>query len=223
MIASYMEGYWGMGKTVSSAATAKRLESGTPGGAQRATGPGPGGGADGRGHGPNPFGRLADRIEDNLSELLVKVEEILRENERHVLALAHALETHKTLSGEDVTAVLECHSGPLVDGTPYGTDSFIDRLREYHLAAKQAHRDHNQPQLPLPVAEPVYAIADSYGIDGTYGTNGNGSGTAASGSDDVIDFGGLGSGNGSHDGTFGAPTYDPPAYGGPDDSGNDES
>jgi hypothetical protein len=227
-IASYMEGYWGMGKTVSSAATAKRLESGTPGGAQRATGPGPAGGTDGRGHGPNPFGRLADRIEDNLSELLVKAEEILRENERHVLALAHALETHKTLSGEDVTAVMEGSHGPLVDGSPYVTDSFIERLREYHLAAKQAHRDHNQPQLPLPVAEPVYVIADSYGIDDTYGIdasfgNGNGTGNAAGGSDDVIDFGGLGSGNGSHGGPFGAPTFDPPTYGEQDDSGNDES
>src|SRR2546430_11627290 len=40
----------------------------------------------------------------------------LRDNERDVLALAHALETHKTLSGEDVTAVLAGGHGPLVDG-----------------------------------------------------------------------------------------------------------
>jgi hypothetical protein len=170
-----------------------------------------------------PFGRLADRIEENLSSLLAKAEEILRGNERHVLALAHALETYKTFSGEDVEAVLEGRRGPLVDGTPYANDAFIDRLRDYHLAAVRAHREHGTPDMPLPVAEPVYAIADSYGIDGTYGTYGNGSGTAASGSDDVIDFGGLGSGNGSHGGPLGAPTYDPPAHGGPDDSGNDES
>ena len=35
--ASYMEGYWGMGKTVSSAATGRRLEAGTPGGGNRAS------------------------------------------------------------------------------------------------------------------------------------------------------------------------------------------
>ena len=35
-VASFMEGYWGMGKTVSSAASSRRLEAGTPGG-----GPGP--------------------------------------------------------------------------------------------------------------------------------------------------------------------------------------
>jgi hypothetical protein len=217
-----MEGYWGMGKTVSSAATGRRLESGTPGGGNRATAQG----AGGDGNGPNPFGRLADRIEDTLSVQLAKVEEILRENERHVLALAHALESNKTLSGEDVTAVMEGGRGPLVDGAPYQNDAFIERLREYHLAAKRAHQEHNQPQIPLPVAEPVYATADAYGVDGyiggSYGTNGNGSGTVT-GTDDVIDFGGLGTGNGSHGGPLGAPTYDPPTYGGPDDSGNDES
>src|SRR5215469_1417345 len=55
-VASFMEGYWGMGKTVSSAASARRLESGTPGGGNRAATPGAGGEA----HGPSPFGRLAD-------------------------------------------------------------------------------------------------------------------------------------------------------------------
>jgi hypothetical protein len=208
--ASYMEGYWGMGKTVSSAATGRRLEAGTPGGGNRATGPG----AGGDGHGPTPFGRLADRIEDNLGVMLVRAEDILRENERHVLALAHALETHKTLSGEDVTAVMEGQRGPLVDGAPYQNDAFIDRLRDYHLAAVQAHREHDKPHIPMPAAEPAYAIADGYGagdfLDGTYLGNGNSNGT---GTDDVIDFGGgLGTGNGSH-GPLGAPTYDPPSDG----------
>ncbi|TVZ01685.1 AAA family ATPase [Trebonia kvetii] len=222
-VASFMEGYWGMGKTVTSAASARRLEAGTPGGPRSAAAPGKGGDA-----GPSPFGRLADRIEDNLGLLLVKVEEILRENERYVLALAHALESHKTLSGEDVTAVFEGGRGPLVDGAPYADDAFIAKLRDYHLAAKLAHQQHNQPQLTLPVAEPVFAIADSYGSGGflggsAYGPNGNGSGTGTSGSEDVIDFGGIGTGNGSHGGPLGAPTYDPPAYGEPDDSGNDET
>jgi cell division protease FtsH len=217
LVASYMEGYWGMGKTVSSAATSRRLESGTPGGAQRATGPGAGG-EQGHGPGPSPFGRLADRIEDNLGVLLVKAEELLRENERHVLALAHALESHKTLSGEDVTAVLEGQHGPLVDGTPYADDQFIGKLREYHLAAKRAHQEHNKPEMPLPVAEqPAFAIADAYGtgslFDGNFNGNGNGTSNgngASSGSEDVIEFGGYGSGNGSHPGPLSAPTYDPP-------------
>jgi ATP-dependent Zn protease len=225
-VASYMEGYWGMGKTVSSAASARRLEAGTPGG-NRAAAAGQGAGGE---KGPNPFGRLADRIEDNLGVLLTRAEEILRDNERHVLALAHALETHKTLSGEDVTAVLEGHEGPVVDGTPYADDVFIARLREYHVSAEQAHREHNQPRLPLPVAEPAYAVADGYGasangagdLDGWLPGNGsvNGNGSSTDTESDVIDFGGLGAGSGSGSagggtngsGTYGAPTYDPPTY-----------
>ena len=212
--ASYMEGYWGMGKTVSSAATGRRLESGTPGGGgSRAAA----GGSAGDGKGPTPFGRLADRIEDNLSTLLVKAEELLRENERHVLALAHALETYKTFSGEDVEAIMEGRRGPLVDGTPYADDAFIDRLREYHLAAVRAHRAHGAPDMPLPVAEPAFAIADGYGSSSFFGDNGNGNGTGnGTGTEagETMDFGGFGTGNsngnGSHNGPLGAPTYEPP-------------
>jgi cell division protease FtsH len=222
-VASFMEGYWGMGKTVSSAASARRLEAGTPGGPRAAVS---GASAVADKNAP-AFARLADRVEDNLGVLLVKAEEILRDNERHVLALAHALETHKTLSGEDVNAVLEGTRGPLVDGAPYADDAFIAKLREYHLAAKRAHHEHNQPQVSLPVAErePAYVVT----IPETYLTatgtsngngNGNGNGIVAGAEDDVIDFGGLGTGNGngSH-GPLSAPTYDPPGNGEPGQSG----
>ncbi|HTU07833.1 MAG TPA: AAA family ATPase [Trebonia sp.] len=200
-VASYMEGYWGMGKTVSSAASARRLEAGTPGGGNRAAGPGSGGGAGGDAHGPSPFGRLADRIEDNLSMLLDRVETILRDNERHVLALAHALESHKTLSGEDVTAVLEGGRGPLVDGTPYLDDEFIGRLREYHQAAERAHREHNVPQLPMPIAVVPPALVGSPIVADGYGASANGSPN----------------GDGAPPPTYDPPTYDPPTYG-PDGS-----
>ena len=170
--ASFMEGYWGMGKTVSSSATARRLEGGTPGGARPNAAAQAGTGGD-RGSMPG-MQQLADRIEDNLARLLVRAEEILRENERHILAVAHALETHKTLSGEDITAIFDGTRGPLVDGTPYTDDEFIDRLREYHVAAEQAHREHSKPSLAMPVAvpDPVYAIADSFGSNGSNGSRG---------------------------------------------------
>jgi hypothetical protein len=148
------------------------------------------------------LGRLADRIEDNLSVLLVQAEGILRDNERHVLALAHALETHKTLSGDDVTAVLECQRGPLVDGTPYGDDAFIERLREYHQSAALAHRNHSNPELPMPVPEPVFAsgvaLADGYGAQA----------------------GGSPNGDIPH---VGPTAYDPPLYGPPDGSSGGSS
>src|SRR5712691_5897082 len=100
-VASFMEGFWGMGATVSSYSTAKRLEVGSPGGGR--------GGSLKKGQDAEAQVRhaLADRIEDNLTTLLDRTEEIIRENRDDVLALAHALETHKTLSGEDVDAVLQ--------------------------------------------------------------------------------------------------------------------
>jgi hypothetical protein len=201
-----MEGFFGMGQTVSSLSAGQRLQIGTPGG---------------RGKGNQEEAEaiarrmLADRIEDNLTRLLEETVELLRENERHVLAVAHALESHKTFSGEDVEAIFEGRRGPLVDGTVYADDAFIDRLREYHVAARLAHQQHSKPAIPMPTPEPppAYAviIPEAY-LHGNGVSNGNGS---TAGTEDVVDFGGLGSGNGSH-GPFGAPTYDPPG------SDNDE-
>jgi cell division protease FtsH len=145
-VASFMEGFWGMGTTVSSYSTAKRLEVGSPGGGR--------GGTLKKGQDPEAQVRhaLADRIEDTLSTLLGRTEEIIRDNRNDVLALAHALEKYKTLSGEDVVAVLEHTRGPLVDGTPYGDESFLAELAEYHTAAARAHRNHSTEELNLPAA-----------------------------------------------------------------------
>jgi len=149
-VASFMEGFWGMGSTVSSYSTAKRLEVGSPGGGQ--------GGRNKKGQDPEAEMRraLADRIEDNLNGLLGRVEEIITENRARVLCLAHALETHKTLTGDDVVAVIEARQGPLVDGRPYGDPGLIQRLEEYHRRAALAHQDHaaiamGMPEIPRPV------------------------------------------------------------------------
>jgi cell division protease FtsH len=70
-VALFMEGFWGMGSTVSSYSTAKRLEVGSPGGGQNK-----------KGQDPEAEMRraLADRIEDNLNGLLRRVEEIITED-----------------------------------------------------------------------------------------------------------------------------------------------
>jgi cell division protease FtsH len=201
LIATQMEGLFGMGTTVSSLSAGQRMQTGTPGG---------------RGKGYQEDAEavarrmLADRIEDNLTRLLDDAVGMLRENERWVLSIAHALETLKTVSGEDVTAIFDGTPGPLVDGSVYHDGAFIDRLREYHLAAKLAHQTHSRPELTLPEPQPAYAITipDAYG-------NGNGltAGTGAGSPEDVIDFGGYGNANGNGNGAYGqwsAPTYEPP-------------
>jgi cell division protease FtsH len=156
-VASYMEGFWGMGHTVSSYSTAKRLDVGSPGGGR--------GGNLRKGQNPEAQVRhaLADRIEDQLTRLLNRTEDILRENRSDVLALAHALETYKTLSGEDVVAVLERTQGPLVDGTAYGDETFLAELNDYHLAAARAHRNHSMEQLNMP-SSPTPALPWATGV-----------------------------------------------------------
>lgn len=144
-IASFMEGHWGMGSTVSSHASNKRFEVGAPGG----------GGKEKRGDANKEMRRsLADRIENNLATLLTKAEKILKANRDQVLALAHALEVHKTLSGDDVAAVIDGVVGPLVDGRPYTKGKNIKILESYHEAAVQAHKSHNSPSIPLPELQP---------------------------------------------------------------------
>ena len=136
-IASLMEGHWGMGSTISSHASNRRFEISSPGGAKG-------------GSSKELRGALGNRIEDHLSELLKKAEKILKENRSQVLALAHALETFKTLSGEDVAAVIEGVQGSIVDGRPYRNKAFLAKIEKYHRAALVAHRNHLAPEITIP-------------------------------------------------------------------------
>jgi ATP-dependent Zn protease len=232
-VASFMEGYWGMGHTVSSYSTARRLEVGSPGG-------GRGGPPKGESTEKVLRAALADRIEDQLADLLTKAEEILRENRLGVLALAHALETHKTLTGEDVEAVLDQRIGISVDGTVYSDPEFIEKLEEYHSAAAGAHIGHSKidgsmpeggrlapPPAPEPEPEPVAAgpyAGYGYGQPQGYGVPapGNGQsgpwqggpgygypppGPAGNGGPGHGGAGNGGTGNGTG---YGAPGYPPP-------------
>jgi ATP-dependent Zn protease len=159
-LASYMEGYWGMGSTVSSHSASRRLDMGAPGGGR----------SKGAQDAEAEMRRaLADRIEDNLARLLGQVEQVLRENRQAILAVAHALETHRTVSGEDVSAVIEHRQGPVIDGRPYGDPAIVRQLEEYHEAAALAHRDHSKVGIGLPVlpgpALAVHAMALSPDLD----------------------------------------------------------
>lgn len=93
---------------------------------------------------------LSDRIEDNLSSLLAKAEIILRDNRRKVLAVAHALEIHKTLSGDDVVAVIEGKIGTIADGRHYLVEENMVAIEAYHGAAVKAHAGHKKPDIEIP-------------------------------------------------------------------------
>ncbi|MGH9216127.1 MAG: AAA family ATPase, partial [Acidimicrobiales bacterium] len=139
-VATLMEGYWGMGRTVASHGVTHKV--------------GIGGG--GRPGGPEDDqrdllkGSLGERVETNLGELLERAEALLREHRSEVLVLAHALETHKTIAGEDVIAVLDGTKGPLIDGSAYHEPDFLAALEAYHGAVEAAHDQHEKVSMPLP-------------------------------------------------------------------------
>lgn len=138
-IASMMEGYWGMGATLSSQMASQVLGFGAGGSSQKRK--------DGK-EGPRGLG---DRIEGKLEVLYRQVWKILEENRVQVLALAHALATAKTVTGEDVMAIMEFQNGPLLDGTIYGDREFQAKLEEYHRATVEAHRNHTNVEMALPL------------------------------------------------------------------------
>jgi hypothetical protein len=93
---------------------------------------------------------LGERIDANLGQLLGRADALLREHRTQVLVLAHALETHKTIAGEDVVAVLDGIQGPLIDGRLYHEPGFVGELETYHAAVSEAHKRHEKVAMPLP-------------------------------------------------------------------------
>ena|SRR5437870_5725420 len=100
-------------------------------------------------------------VEAKLQQLYDQTIELLKENRAEVFAVAHALEVHKTLTGDDVEAVIEGTKGPLVDGRPYKDPVFIQELERYHEACVAAHKEHGgvARSIPVPIpAPPVGAL-----------------------------------------------------------------
>ncbi|WP_084960477.1 AAA family ATPase [Thermoactinospora rubra] len=157
-LTALMESHWGMGTGVASLPALQQLEimGGKAMPRQRPTG-GPISITDRDPKRRSPDyapDMLGERIEFNLVRLMEKTEELLRRHRRDVLAVAHALEVHKTLNGEDVVAVIEQRRGPLVDGGIYASDEFYQEIEEYHEEAARAHREHSRVMRELPGVEP---------------------------------------------------------------------
>lgn len=136
-IAMYMDGFWGMGERVGSHAAHKGAGMQMVDGTSR-----------------NLLEtELGSRIEERLGQLYDEVAELLRTHRDQVLAVAHALEAHKTITGEDVEAIIRGTQGPLVDGSAYHQDEFVEIAEQYHQHAVAAHR----AKAGVPVALPRIA------------------------------------------------------------------
>jgi cell division protease FtsH len=140
-VATLMEGYWGMGEMVASHGVTHRV--GIGGGGR------PGGGTDDDQR-DLLKSNLGERIDANLGQLLGRADALLREHRTQVLVLVPALETHKTIAGEDVIAVLDGVQGPLIDGRVYHETGFVAELETYHAAVSEAHKRHEKVTMPLP-------------------------------------------------------------------------
>ncbi len=158
-VATMMEGFWGMGKTVASHGVTRLA--GIPGGTGKP-------GEDDPEH--LLKGDLGARIEAKLRELLERAEEIIGDHRAEVLAVAHALESHKTVTGDDVRAIIEGYEGPLIDGRPYHTQEFLQAAEAYHARVAEAHVRHAKVDAPLPLL-PVTELAGVLG-DGKIPPNG---------------------------------------------------
>ena len=126
-----MEGYWGMGRTVAPHGVTHRV--GIGGGVDRAV--------------TTTTSASCSRatwasIETNLGELLDRAEALLHENRAEVLRMAHALEVHKTIDGEDVVAVIEGSEGPLIDGRAYCDDEFVEAMENLNGGRRRCPRAH---------------------------------------------------------------------------------
>ena len=95
-----------------------------------------------------PFG---EAVEAKLQELLETVRLVLVDNRRFVFAIAHALETHKTITGDDIDAIFRGIPGPTLDGWMYHTDDFMLSYEAYHLAMLDAHKRQERVTYALPV------------------------------------------------------------------------
>ena len=138
-IAMYMDGFWGMGSTVGSHAAVKERTGSYPI-------------IDGTSRNLLET-ELGSRIEARLGELYEEVADLLRTHRDQVLAVAHALETYKTITGEDVEAIIRGTRGPLVDGRAYHQAEFLEVAEAYHDHAVAAH----QAKAGVPVALPRVA------------------------------------------------------------------
>jgi ATP-dependent Zn protease len=102
---------------------------------------------------------LGKRAEAHLAVLAERTGTLLQEQRANVLAVGHALEMHKTITGEDVSAIIDGTEGPVVDGRPYHTPAFAATLEDYHQEVMVAHRGRDR-DISLPVPRPLAEEAE---------------------------------------------------------------
>ena len=112
------------------------------------------------------------RIEAKLRELYDRTMALLEEHRDDVLTVAHALETYKTITGDDVEAIIEGREGPHIDGRRYQDPRFVEELETYHAACAAAHLQHGGVEGSIPIPVPPPPVERSSGSSRRRGTGG---------------------------------------------------
>jgi hypothetical protein len=115
------------------------------------------------------------RVERKLRELFDRAAALIDGNQWFVMAVAHALQQFKTITGEDIDAIYHGTVGPTVDGRAYRSAAYQQAFGHFHAAARLAHDDQSplteqfpeleearvaaSTELPLPPPVPVAAKA----------------------------------------------------------------
>ena len=149
-LALAMEAFWGMGQTVGSHLATKTSRRAVPIEFEDGTD---------RNVLETELGR---RVEARLQQLLQRATTVIQENRFEVLAVAHALEAYKTITGEDIDAIINGYPGPLVDGRPYHQAKFIEVAEAYHQRVISAHREQGRVDMALPMFAGDIAPAGAY-------------------------------------------------------------
>jgi len=141
-LAALMDTSWGMGDTILQLDAVRDL--GVAGASPQR-----------RRVGPQDDGRakasIGDRVERRLQELYERVERIVEEHRYDILAVAHALETTKTITGDDIIAIMERRPGLLVDGSVYAEPGMRAQIEAYHEAVAKAHRLQESKPMTVPL------------------------------------------------------------------------
>jgi cell division protease FtsH len=163
-LATRMEAYWAMGSTIASHSVTKLSAGGGSGYVME----------DGQDRllAETDLGRA---VETRLQRLLVETTSLLEANRQHVLNVAHALEEKKTLSGDDIAAIVEGTTGPTIDGTAYHQPEATELVEAYHTAALKAHHGKGDVSVRLPTLTlPAPVSGNGDGVPPSVATSGNG-------------------------------------------------
>ncbi|MFN0027882.1 MAG: AAA family ATPase [Acidimicrobiales bacterium] len=108
------------------------------------------------------------RVEAKLQELYQRTFDLIDANRWFLAAIAHALQQHHTITGEDIDAIYKGHVGPTLDGSVYRSEGFLEQYGTYLASAREAHEEQGQIGMLMPKFEvqPVGEGARAAGVGG---------------------------------------------------------